>query len=385
MNFRLVDAGWDAVLANAIHESPSDIRLVSPFIKKRTVERFLSNGRYGVVQVITRFRLDAFYNGVSDIAALRLLLQYGAVIRGVRNLHTKLYLFGQRRVIVTSANLTEAALLRNHEFGFESEDPGIIGDCRQYFDNMWGQAGRDLTYQDLERWERKIANHMVNGVHPTATSGLEDEGADVGFSLEPIVVPPLFEDATQAFVKFSGTSKYRADRSLSVFDEVDSTGCHWACTYPKNKRPRIVQDGALMFMGRLVKKQNDILIFGRAVGMHYKPGIDDASAYDIAKRPWKVDWPHYIRVYRAEFVAGSLANGVSLNKLMDDLGSDTFAATQEHALNGTGGTNPRRAFMRRPAVRLTATAMKELDMRLKAAFRQHGVLAPDVMQQLDWP
>ena len=37
-----------------------------------------------------------------------------------------MYLLGARRVIVISANLTEAALYRNHEFGFLSDDETTI-------------------------------------------------------------------------------------------------------------------------------------------------------------------------------------------------------------------------------------------------------------------
>ena len=41
----------------------------------------------------------------------------GAGVRGIRNLHAKLYVFGSDRSIVTSANLTEPALTKNAEFG----------------------------------------------------------------------------------------------------------------------------------------------------------------------------------------------------------------------------------------------------------------------------
>jgi hypothetical protein len=39
---------------------------------------------------------------------------------------------------------------------------------------------------------------------------------------------------------------------------------------------------------------------------------------------------NYIRVHHAEFVAGTIGNGVSLNELMDELGQ-SFMATQRNA------------------------------------------------------
>ena len=55
-------------------------------------------------------------------------------------------------------------------------------------------------------------------------------------------------------------------------------------------------------------------------------------------------WPRYIRVHHAEFVAGTMENGISLNELMDTLGTDSFVPTQRNAAQGQGkNTNPRRA------------------------------------------
>jgi hypothetical protein len=44
----------------------------------------------------------------------------------------------------------------------------------------------------------------------------------------------------------------------------------------------------------------------------------------------------------AEFVAGSRANSVFSNELMDSLGFDSFAATQRNAVRDEGNTDPRR-------------------------------------------
>ena len=97
---------------------------------------------------------------------------------------------------------------------------------------------------------------------------------------------------------------------------------HWAAGYPTSKRPRNVKDNAVIFMGRLTRDPNDIRVFGWAIGMQHKRGRDDATLADIELRPWKEQWSRYIRVDRAEFVAGTMMNGVSLNELMDTLEAD---------------------------------------------------------------
>lgn len=389
MSFRLVDTGWDVELDKALRDDHSSVRIICPFIKRRAAERLLERGVPDTFQVITRFNLGQMSERVTDTSALRLLLDNGAQVRGIKRLHTKLYLLGSARVIVTSANLTEAALLRNHEFGFIAEDLGIVSECGSYFERLWELSAPDLSYERLTDWERQIDEYLAGGAPPATAGSLGDEGVDVGVdpdaAHEPRPLPPWVDEATQAFVKFFGKGDNRAPRSMAVLDEVDRAGCHWACTYPAGKRPRQVQDDAVMFMARLVRDPNDILIFGRGVGMRHEPGSDDASEADIAKRSWKVDWPHYIRVHHAEFLAGSLGNGISLAELMDTLGADAFASTQRNARARDGNTNPRRAYMRQAAVELSAQGLAWLNDRLERAFEAHGQLPPETLDQLDWP
>lgn len=385
MSFRLVDAGWANVLADAVSADRSSVHLVCPFIKKRAVERLLAGGTPGSLRVITRFNLDDFAKGVSDLSALRLLIDSGAAIRGIKNLHAKLYLFGGDRAIVTSANLTEAALVRNHEFGFVADDRQIVAGCEEYFAELWAKAGEDLTNARLTDWEQRVTSYLSTGAQPMQDNGLGDEGVDVNFIPESIEVPVIFDKSRQAFVKFFGESRFRAPRSLKIRDEVQDSGSHWACTYPRNRRPRQVKDGAIMFMGRLVRAPADILIYGRAIGMQHIDGRDDASAADTALRSWKAIWPHYVRVHHAEFIAGTLANGISLNALMDALESDAFLPTQRNAANGEGNTDPRSAYMRQAAVELTPQALVWVNERLQRAFNQYGTLPAADLATLDWP
>ena len=136
-----------------------------------------------------------------------------------------------------------------------------------------------------------------------------------------------------------------------------------------------------MFIARLTDER-DIRIFGRAVGMKYHPGRDDASAEDIELRSWRKEYPRYIRVHHAEFVAGTMANGISLNELMDALGSDSFASTQRNAGLGTGNTYPRRAYRQQAAVELSSQAIAWLGRWLQAAFDAHGKVPQDTLDEL---
>lgn len=372
MRFRLVDNGWDKEMNDAALLSSASIHIVCPFIKKGAVAGMIKNLRPKELQVITRFNLDDFAAGASDISALKLILENGAQIRGIRNLHAKLYLFGLKRAIVTSANLTRAALSHNHELGFVSDDPVIVGECKEYFDSLWRRGGEDLRSKRLEEWEKKIAEHLAVGIRREG-SRLGDEGTDIGIHSEPQPTPGVAE-AEQGFVKFIGGSDSRANRALSVLEDLRRSTCHMVCGFPKGKRPRQVRDGAIMFMGRLVQDPNDIVIYGRAIGMHHEPGRDDATEREQRSHHWKVKYPHYIRVHHPEFVAGTLSNGVSLNELMESLKADSFMSTQRNAMSGKGNTKPRSAYTQKAAIELTPRAMDWINCRLQHAFLKHGTV-----------
>lgn len=141
-----------------------------------------------------------------------------------------------------------------------------------------------------------------------------------------------------AFVKFFGRAGTRTAWDAPVLDVLARTGARWAGTYPAGRRPRSVRDGDRMFMAQLVARGGvaDIAVFGRATALAYVEGRDDAGAADLALRPWKARWPHYVRVRDGEFLAGTLAEGVSLGELMDALGAEAFWSTQRNALAGRG-------------------------------------------------
>lgn len=362
---------------------PSRLRIVSPFIKLKALNRLL-DAAPRALQVLTRFSLEDFSRGVSDIDALQRLLAAGARVRGVRHLHAKLYLFGQSQAIITSANLTGAALDRNHEFGVASDDLAVIQSCQDYFDRLWQLAGPDLTAPQLSYWRSKLGGRVLAAGADIKDEPWPDYGADAG--LKPASHTPVaIAGANQAFVKFLGEGKNRISLGQSVIDEIGRSGAHWAVAYPAAKRPGGVQDGDVIFIARLTRDPSDIVVFGRAIACAHQPGRDDATEADIALRPWKETWPRYIRVHGATFVAGTLANGISLSALMDALGPRSFASTLRNLTKGEGNLDPRRAYRQQAAVHLSEEGQLWLAERLQTCFDTHGIVPHFELEALDWP
>lgn len=387
MTTRLVDRNWGVELGEARRLAGGALRVICPFIKTGPLVALLGAVPPRPLEVLTRFDLRGFGSGVSDIEALRVILDAGGRVRGIRGLHAKVFLFGESCAAITSANLTSRGLEQNQEFGCFSEDLELIKACREYFDRLWkAAAGSDLMSAQLDEWKVQVSAFLASGGRPELEAGLPDYGAAVDADPVPRIVKPGWPaESGQAFVKFFGEGNDRLPWTFGVLEEIRRAGCHWAYTYPKDRRPRQVKDGDTLFAGRLVSDPHDTLIFGRATGLAHVPRDDDATEAEITDRPWKARWPHYIRVHHAEFVAGSLANGVRLSELMDALEADAFASTQQNQRDGTGNVNPRFAVRQHPAVRLTSEGASWLTERLERAFEFHGRVPADELAKLDWP
>jgi hypothetical protein len=188
----------------------------------------------------------------------------------------------------------------------------------------------------------------------------------------------VLHEPPQTFIKFFGSNGMRADRSLSVVDEVKRSGNHMVCTY--SKRPISVRDGAIIFMGRLVSDPNDIVIYGRAIGSKHDPSRDNATKDDVALRPWRSRWSHYIRIHDPQFIDATLGDGVPLSELMDTLTWQAFASTSRNFHLGKGNQDPRRALRQQAAVELSEQGAKWVEDRLNLAFEKFGVVEKAIIR-----
>ncbi len=365
---KLVDGGWSQEMRDALAVDSSDVRIISPFIKVSAIKDLLAS-KPRKLQVITRFNLADFAAGASDLTALRQLREAGALVRGIKHLHTKLYVFGSIRAIVTSANLTGAGLNRNFELGTVSEDVALVRDCQRYFDGLWKQAGDDLTNTKIIKWTTKVERHRLRGGSFNDITDLDDYGEVVpDITEDSTTVDSIYSTAERAFVMLLGDSKQHRKRLYSrVIDVVRSNECHWALS--QKRRNRQVQDGDAIYIGQFTRDPNDIRVFGRAIGMKHVDDRDKATQEDKDRISWRNEFSYYTRVHRAEFVDGTLANGIS----------------SEELVKARKKTNPRFAHRGHARVKLDGADHEWLEPRLEEAFEIHGKISPSELATLYWP
>ena len=161
MTFRLVDNRWGREPHRAVRSDSSQLRIICPLIKSRALGRLLAL-KPERTRVIARFSLDEFALGVSNVGTLGTLLGHGAEVRGIRNLHAKMYLIGETSAIVTSANLTDPGLDRNPQLGIVTEDFAAIESCIDYFNPLWN-LGHILRLEKAGNWAAAVEAHQASG------------------------------------------------------------------------------------------------------------------------------------------------------------------------------------------------------------------------------
>ncbi len=399
MDLRLVDKRWDYELARLFAGSGGLMEIICPFITEPALSKVVGKQAPKGARVITRLNLDDFAAGVSDIWALQTVLAAGGQVRGVRGLHSKVFVFGEHAAAVTSANLTLAGITTNSEFGCVSDLPEFIATCQAYFDELWDKSGPSVTLEQLEAWDDEVTDARARGGGSWRRRYLKDYGAVVGRTKTKKPAVPAVEtsaemtrpawlpEATLGRVKFFGTADDRIPRDRSMTQQLQDSGAHWSCTYPRGKRPTGVKDGTVMYLAAMVDDEPDYLIFGRGRAMPYVPGRDDASAEDIEERWWREKWSRYIRISDPEIIAGTVNNGVSLYEMFDELEADAIGPTQENKASGDPKANldPRHSIMQKADVRLSPEGLAWMNERFDAALAKHGHLPTDELEKLDWP
>jgi phospholipase D-like protein len=381
--FELIDGKWLSRFEEAFGANCGNLRLMAPFIKEGAIRQLLHARQLGRIRVLTRFDLEDCRAGVQDLEALRLLLRRKASVKGIKGLHSKLYIFDDRTAILGSVNLTGAALRSNHELGVQIFEADAVHTCTEYFDRLWKAADSTLTEAKIDRWKREVEAAGTSDKQPSRRR-LKDHGSeiaqDAGAELPPVESVKTL--GRQVFVKFFGLGTRRIPASQSVLQTVQEDGSHWACTY--GTRPHQPNDGDIVYFARMVKEGSDHRIYGRGIALKYVAGRDEATKSEIDERDWKKNWPYYIRIHDAEFIDGKLQDCPSLLEMFEELDAMALARTSENAQAGSGNRNPRRSIMRKPATLLAPIGAAWLRKRFEARLKK-GSIPSAALGRLDWP
>jgi len=343
--------------------------LISPFVTSNIVNHLLSNSVDTKIKLITRFNLNDFRLKVSSLAALRNLVSKGAEIKGIKNLHSKVYVFDNKSAIIGSANFTSGGFFNNYEFGIKTNEKETITESIDYFQNLWLLDSNILTLDRILEWENEIKN--------SSNVPRNDELPDYG------KIASIQGSVTRRyFIKLFGKTDHRVGFDFTSRNEVERSHCHWALTFSGKKgRPRKYNDDDVVYMARMLHG-TDYSIFGKGIALKHVDERDVASDSDIEEIDWKEEWPIYIRVQNTEFIDSSMGNCPKMSELIDTLQYDSFDKTQQRHLDGEENINVWASLRQQADVQLSEISAEWLENRYQEAKSQFGEIPEDFIENL---
>lgn len=345
------------------------LRIVSPFVKEQLVRNMQTAIDFEKFEFITRYSLFDFAQNVSSLGALKFCVERGASVFGIKELHSKVYLFDKRAAIVSSANLTNGGLINNFECGIYTDDKRVINQLHSYFDELKALSPNRLTGEMCDAWETLISDlEIVNIPAPS----LPDFGASQIQS----------DETKRYYVKFLGTSKTRHPLTVRTTDVIRSSLCHYAVGFSPTKKPRRINDDDVIYIARMTQSPNDFAIFGRGTAIKFNEARDVATEEEIKQRVWKKDWPYYLRINNPVFLDGTLGECILLYDLIREFDYAGFASTMERYENGDREINPYRSLAQQPYVQLTPRAVEWLEERFQHVAMRIGTVPNDFLASL---
>lgn len=196
---------------NLVKEANKEMLFCAPFIKKDVVDAILVNRKPGVeLEVITSANIANFINGSLDLEAIKTLLNAGVKVVNFQNLHAKIYLFDNKKALVTSANLTNSALYKNYEYGLllhEDEKDAVDAIYSDFITMMDSELCGSFNIESINEIQKYIDSYSGKGL-----TRVDDEGENI----LPV------ENTTQLSKHLKGWKKDVLD-CLSLIEKQDFT------------------------------------------------------------------------------------------------------------------------------------------------------------------
>lgn len=350
-------------------QNTKKLRVISPFISEQIVRNIQIQFDFNCFELITRFNLRDFASNVSNLDSLKFAVESGAKVYGIRELHSKVYLFDDRAAIITSANLTRGGLINNFECGLFTTDSNILKELSNYFNELKNIGGQSLTIEKCKQWKQEISQVEI---YNTKIPSLPDYGSTKTY----------VDKDKSYYIKFFGEDENRKNLKFKVKEEIKEALCHYACCFSESKKPRRCMDGDIIYMARMTYDPHDYAIFGKAEALRFVDSRDRATKGEIAERTWKEKWPIYLRITNPVFIDGTLGDCILLHDLIKALDYDSFPTTRQRYDGGKRDINPYKSLCRQPYVRLTQNAVEWLEPKFEETLNNIGQVDDNFLQQL---
>ena len=178
---KVLKTPWKNEFLELVANSKRKIRITSPFIKENICNELLeAKINDSKISLITSFKIFNLYSGSLDINGLENLINNKVIVKNKSQLHSKIYIFDDKKAIVSSANLTNGGLISNYEYGILLEDKSIVHKVIDDYNLLFydDDTGR-ITLNDIKTVKKildKIPKVSKITIPKYALGEMENEG-----------------------------------------------------------------------------------------------------------------------------------------------------------------------------------------------------------------
>ncbi|MEL3961301.1 phospholipase D family protein [Lysinibacillus endophyticus] len=401
MGIKLLHTNTGNEFFDLLNDVKESIYIMCPFISYATANRLAtwieeSDNKIDC-KIITRFNREEFIQGANSIKGLDRLLEVGVELYALQHLHSKLYIFDKKNLIMGSANFTLSGLFKNHELGIiVKQEAEFSNQCVEYFNQILNKildfkVTKELIDKEIEHVTRSTINRgkMKKSSNPVEYSGArwgaildENENSiqsnkDYDFKqhfdiLEDVVAKEeVIEGISGARIKFEGNSENRVSNKEIYVERKKLLHEYLNRTFYPHK-PTSIDDDELIFIAMVSKDR-----FGNPtpmiVGYAYTFAFEDINIIndnDSNYHKWNGRYPYYIEFTNGKFIKTPIENGISLIELCNELKHKVYPGTintPEIAV-----TDILKRHHQKAHIRITNEAKNYLKARLDKIFEEQG-------------
>ena len=391
MSIQFISKNHYTTIIDAFDNLQHKINIISPFITGDLVDKLceiLEDNNQIKCTIITRYYRDDFVNGVSNLYAIKKLIQYGADVYALLDLHTKLYIFDESSAMLGSANFTSGGFKNNIELSvLISDEESSLIEINNYFKELLQEIKNceedfritEQMIDDEVLLVNKLAHNMTNNSikysnqfrfgAKVSTKAKSEESGDI---IQEILKSNSTQSNEDVWMKFEGTANDRYDPT----EKYEPTYCVYLNTiitcFPENKRPTGIKNGHYIYIAALSKDKNGkgmpfIVGRGKTRGFDKSNIANDVMLKEYA---WMKDWPAYCVLYEMEYLDTEIINCIKLDEVLVNLHSDMYVSTIGKALTLQKLHD---SHLQKSSIRLTDKAKFFIDNRFDELGRIFGI------------
>lgn len=229
---RLLKTPWKSEFLSLVNESESKIRITSPFIKENICNDILKTKKECTnIELITSFKLMNLYSGALDIKGIGALINNNnTTVKNYSSLHAKIYIFDDKKAIITSSNLTNGGLVNNFEYGVLIKEKNVVYEIINDFETLFNDVNTGtIKNTDIDTVQKILAQIQNSEKKEFPHFSLESESDLVLTNVKNI------SNSLNGWQKEVFLSADKIDKQVFDLNDMYFYENEFSRIYPKNK------------------------------------------------------------------------------------------------------------------------------------------------------